>query len=141
METEKERLLRMHQELCDAAKELMTKKNADYAAGNDPFFNFRMFDRLGILVRLGDKLMRLRSFLMNGKFEVETESLLDTVKDIINYAVIFYAYRDAVKAEEVDPVTVVKTESVILDTTKRFLDPVKPLKEQITTGRWQDYGR
>jgi hypothetical protein len=46
----------------------------------------------GMLVRMTDKMSRLSSFLESGKFEVADESLEDTTLDIINYAVLLYAY-------------------------------------------------
>lgn len=49
---------------------------------------------MGILVRLGDKFARLQSFTENGKFFVEDEGVQDTIKDIINYAVLFAGYDD-----------------------------------------------
>jgi hypothetical protein len=41
---------------------------------------------------LGDKFARLRSFTENGKFFVQDEGVQDTIKDIINYAVLFAGY-------------------------------------------------
>ena len=82
----------LHESLCEEARTLMKAKNADYAALDDPFRNFRLFGELGILVRLSDKLARLRSFLENGKLEVTNETVRDTVLDIINYSVLFHGY-------------------------------------------------
>lgn len=70
----------------------MVVKNHDYAASDDPFRNFRTFGELGILVRLSDKIARLQSFIENGELMVKDESVLDTVLDITNYAVLFYGY-------------------------------------------------
>jgi hypothetical protein len=90
-------LYRIHRELCEAARELSRRKNEDYACQSDPFRNFRYFGSLGILVRLSDKLARLRSFEERGVFSVTDENLRDTVMDLINYAIIYYAYK---KSEE-----------------------------------------
>lgn len=90
----REQLMVLHKELCDTARELMSRKNRDYGADEDPFRNFRTFGRIGILVRMSDKLARLRSFTENGKFFVEDEGVQDTIKDIINYAVLFAGYDD-----------------------------------------------
>lgn len=81
-------LLMLHTELTTCAKELMVAKNHDYASVDDPFRNFRLFGALGILVRLSDKLARLRSFLENGKLSVADESVRDTILDGINYNVL-----------------------------------------------------
>lgn len=77
----------------------MKTKNHDYANEEDPFRNFRRFGGQGILVRLGDKLSRLESFLENGEFAVKDEALDDTVADIINYAIIFKGYVKESKAQ------------------------------------------
>ena len=91
--TTTEALLELHKKLTDESRELMAVKNQDYGAKDvDPFRNFRMFGRLGILVRMSDKLARLRTFLERGEFSVKDEGVVDTIRDIINYAVIFEAY-------------------------------------------------
>lgn len=88
----REQLTELHETLCNQAQELQKKKNHDYAQEENIFRNFDYFGGLGILVRLSDKLARLRSFEENGTFQVADEKLLDTILDIINYAVIYYAY-------------------------------------------------
>ena len=85
-------LLDLHSALTAKAKELMEAKNSDYASDSDPFRNFEMFGELGILVRMSDKLARLRSFVEKGSFKVKDESVLDTVLDLINYSVLFHGY-------------------------------------------------
>jgi hypothetical protein len=89
----RERLYAEHKDLCTSALELMLRKNADYASQADPFRNFRMFGGLGVLVRASDKLARLRTFEERETFSVTDESLRDTILDLINYAVIYYAMK------------------------------------------------
>ena len=88
LKMKREDLYLMHQALCSESLELMKKKNQDYATGNDPFRNFRTFGELGILVRMSDKIARLRTFLENGKFNVADESCRDSILDLINYSVL-----------------------------------------------------
>lgn len=98
----RDELLTMHGELCQRARDLMDKKNRDYA-GNDglePFANFTRVESMGIcstekgmLVRMTDKLSRLSSFFESETFHVKDESFEDTIVDIVNYAVLIYAYR------------------------------------------------
>ena len=97
----REELLNIHESLCNKSRSLMRKKNADYAGGRgvEPFANFTRCEAMGIckteagmLVRMTDKMSRLSSFLESGKFEVADESLEDTTLDIINYAVLLYAF-------------------------------------------------
>ena len=76
--------------------ELAQKKNADYAAGSDPFKNFRASELVGvdpgraILVRLTDKLSRLGN-LLDAEPKVQNESARDTLDDMVNYAAILIA--------------------------------------------------
>lgn len=89
----REKLLVLHNHLCGSARQTMAKKNRDYATDQDVFRNFRMFGGLGILVRASDKLARLRTFEERDTFSVTDESLRDTIEDLINYAVIYLAYK------------------------------------------------
>lgn len=91
--SKRDALLNLHIELCDRAVRTMAKKNQDYATDQDVFRNFRMFGGLGILVRASDKLARLRTFEERDTFSVTDESLRDTIEDLINYAVIYLAYK------------------------------------------------
>jgi hypothetical protein len=83
-------LYNLHTKLCADALTLMRRKNADYATADDPFRNFRMFGALGFLVRMGDKLARLRTFVETGK--LENESVYDSIIDLINYPVLLAGY-------------------------------------------------
>jgi hypothetical protein len=79
----------MHETLSREALNLMRTKNADYAAAEDPFKNFRRHGLLGIVVRLSDKLARLENYVKTGRLVVKDESVRDTVLDLINYSVLF----------------------------------------------------
>lgn len=79
----------LHIALASEALNLMKTKNADYAAADDPFKNFRRHGLYGIVVRLSDKLARLENYVKSGKLQVKDESVRDTVLDIINYACLF----------------------------------------------------
>lgn len=96
-------LFKIHKELCDAALELMQRKNHDYAGkqGSEPFANFTRVEALGItttekgmMVRLSDKMSRLSSFMESNEFKVQDEKLRDTILDMINYSILLYAYLD-----------------------------------------------
>ena len=104
----RDELLQYHSEICNAAKELMSLKNKDYAGseGNEPFANFTRVESMGIcdteqgfLVRVTDKLSRLSSFVHAGKMHVEDESFYDTIVDVINYMVLLSAYVSDKKTE------------------------------------------
>lgn len=98
----REELLKHHEVLCKQARELMDKKNRDYAGndGKEPFANFTRVEAMGIcsteqgfMVRLTDKMSRLSSILASGKNHVKDESFEDTMVDVINYIVLLSAYR------------------------------------------------
>ena len=75
----------------------MIKKNSDYTGGkksNDIFANFRSSEILGvnpvlgIMMRVMDKIQRIRSFTEDGKLEVSDESVYDACEDVINYMIL-----------------------------------------------------
>jgi hypothetical protein len=92
-----DRLLQHHEQLTGKASAIMRKKNHDYTGGStDPYANFRMAAQLGVhpvvglLLRVGDKMQRVRTFAERGELKVDGEGLEDAVVDIINYAVLAY---------------------------------------------------
>lgn len=63
------------------ALELFKKKNADYG---DAFANY---GPIGVIVRLGDKIQRLSSVTKEAiRFEIQSETIRDTLLDLHNYA-------------------------------------------------------
>ena len=97
-ETPAQRLLRKADDLTDDAARIMRQKNHDYTSGSgDPFANFRMAGSLGvhpavgICIRTGDKLQRIRTFAERGELKVDNEGLRDACVDVINYAILVYA--------------------------------------------------
>ena len=60
--------------------ELFKKKNSDYG---DAFANY---GPIGVLVRMGDKIMRLQSITNKSISLVNSESLRDTLIDLHNYS-------------------------------------------------------
>lgn len=89
----REDLLALHAKLNEEGLKVMEAKNRDYGADDDPFRNFHEFGLLGILVRLSDKLARLRTFTERGELTVKDESVTDTIIDARNYLVLFEGYR------------------------------------------------
>ena len=63
-------------------------KSKDYGTLEDPLQNLREFSLLGIVIRLNDKMARLKSFVRNGKVFVRDESVKDTLKDIAVYSLL-----------------------------------------------------
>ena len=87
-------LLALHGILCAKGQEIMSAKNQDYTAGGGCFDNFRNAEvlgvpgELGLLIRVMDKLMRMKSFIVNGTLAVQSESVEDAIIDVINYMVL-----------------------------------------------------
>lgn len=69
-------------------KEIRRRKGSDYSNQTDTLENVRVFGSFGVVVRMLDKLMRLKN--SNGKAcAVPDETILDTSLDLINYAYYF----------------------------------------------------
>lgn len=72
--------------------ELHDMKQADYGNDEDPFANVRQSGEWGLepwvgaLVRLNDKVQRLKSMVRNGK--LNNESAEDSMRDIAVYSII-----------------------------------------------------
>ena len=72
------------------AKNLLIKKNKDYGNSYD-----KTLDEFGIqigLVRIEDKLNRLKTLILSTEHPMVEESIIDTVFDIAGYAVLFSIY-------------------------------------------------
>ena len=75
----------------------MEKKNSDYTGGRgatDPFANFNASKILnihpvqGLLLRVIDKIQRIRSFTNDKELSVPNETVEDACDDIVNYAIL-----------------------------------------------------
>lgn len=75
----------------------LKKKSSDYTGGEksvDPFANFRATESLGIdpvigiMMRIMDKIQRIRSFVNDGELKVPNESVYDAFDDIIGYTIL-----------------------------------------------------
>lgn len=93
----KQALLKVHNETCRQALAIMDVKNNDYSGGehaHDALANFKASESLGLhpitglLLRMQDKLQRLRSFANDGKLAVPNESAEDACLDLVNYAIL-----------------------------------------------------
>lgn len=92
---QREELFALHTKICEEARDLMRKKNADYACSTDPFMNFRRAEflgfstaEMGVLIRMTDKMSRISTFLNRGQLSLENESVYDAIVDMINYSII-----------------------------------------------------
>jgi len=68
-------LLSLHAE----TSEMFASKNADYGDA------FATYGPIGVIVRIGDKIQRISSITKSGTILVQTESMRDTLVDLLNY--------------------------------------------------------
>ncbi len=94
-------LIQIKQKLFDKSQELSKSKGHDYSGlGVDTFKNIRaseaygMKAEKGVLVRLGDKIMRISNFIDQDEFAVKDESFEDTILDSLNYICYIYALHE-----------------------------------------------
>jgi hypothetical protein len=92
-----EELLELHEKTCETCRDIMRQKNNHYTGGKtsqDPFANFNAASVLGIdpvqglLLRVIDKIQRIRSFTNDKELKVANESVEDACDDIVNYAIL-----------------------------------------------------
>jgi hypothetical protein len=70
---------------CEQLADILIRKNHDY--GNSVQDQFNEYGLTSILIRLDDKLKRLKSLQKNEQL-VKDESLIDTLTDLAGYAVL-----------------------------------------------------
>lgn len=95
-EFNKDVYMRLVNDKLEALKDTLKRKNADYTGGDEsPFSNFEVTEKLGlsdaktgVLIRMVDKIQRIRSFIKKGKLEVKNEGVEDAVMDVIGYSLV-----------------------------------------------------
>jgi hypothetical protein len=74
--------------------ETLKKKQNDYTGGGDPFANFRLSTlegvepTTGLMIRVQDKMQRIRTYLKKGELFVDGEGFEDAIEDVIGYMLI-----------------------------------------------------
>jgi hypothetical protein len=102
-----EELLAIHDKMCKGGRDIMSAKNHDYRGGSnsDPFANFRgsvslgIKPIIGILLRMQDKMMRIKTFAEKGQLKVKGEGIDDALYDLINYSVLIKGIIEMDKGE------------------------------------------
>jgi len=89
--------LSMLREIYESGSAIMRQKNHDYRGGTgDPYANFRGSTNLGIdpivgiLLRVQDKIMRIKTFAEKGTLKVEGEGVKDALIDVTNYMALIW---------------------------------------------------
>lgn len=78
--------IEIHKTLCDQLNDIYSRKNADYG---DSFAKVRREVPNAILVRLMDKMERIKTLLLNGeRLQVADEKVDDTLLDLANYCLM-----------------------------------------------------
>jgi hypothetical protein len=96
------------QELYTMGAAIIERKNHDYTGGDgDPYANFRgsvslgISPILGILLRVQDKLMRIKTFDDKGELKVKGESVTDALVDVGNYMALIYGLVKEKQGEDI----------------------------------------
>jgi len=90
--------------------DLIKRKGNDYSGGSeDVLENFKLAEKLGLakaevglLLRMMDKVQRVRSFLSKGTLDVQNESAQDAVRDIIGYSLALLGLMEEKKTPVVE---------------------------------------
>ena len=105
--TKKQKYMLMAEETLDNVLSIVKAKNHDYTSdSDDPFANFRLSTlegvepSRGLLIRVQDKLQRIRTFLSRGTLQVDGEGVDDAIHDIIGYMLILKGMVNERKEEE-----------------------------------------
>lgn len=80
-----------YEQLLDELKVLTKAKNSDYGGAVD--ITYLMFGNVSQLIRLWDKLLRLTRLYLKESAEVKDETVIDTLADLANYALLALAQR------------------------------------------------
>lgn len=82
-----------YEAVIEEARELVERKNKDYAGDNDFLANFRMSEKMGItpskgvLLRISDKFSRICQLVQKDP-NVTEETIHDTLIDLMNYSAL-----------------------------------------------------
>ena len=127
--TEQDKFIRYIEEFHDKGWKIVEKKNKDYAGTDEPLRNFWNASLIagvtveqGLLVRMADKLARMRNLTEKGSLVGEVgEKFEDTALDLANYAAILaYFVTNNYNSEEVNQL-------------KLPLEPTEEYKDNIPT--------
>ncbi|KAB7198371.1 nucleotide modification associated domain-containing protein [Clostridium beijerinckii] len=80
-------------EISNEIAELLEKKNKDY--GNSFDKTVEEYGATAYLLRIEDKISRLKSITKNKEILVTDESMEDTIKDIAGYSILMLNYLQA----------------------------------------------
>ena len=74
--------------IMNESRDLFIRKNTDYGS------SFEDFSLVGIIVRINDKINRMKRLHTMNEQNVKNESIIDTIEDLYNYSIIALMYND-----------------------------------------------
>lgn len=80
------RRLQHHKDICNYLHDLYYRKNRDYGSSVTDTFN--KYGLVSFLVRMEDKLNRVRTLTQKGNAKVLDEKIEDTLMDLANYSML-----------------------------------------------------
>jgi ABC-type transporter lipoprotein component MlaA len=113
--------------------ELFKKKNSDYG---DAFASYGV---IGVLVRMGDKILRAQSITNSSISLVNSETLRDTLIDLHNYsamAIMLLDEDDIKKMKQQLDILMHRHQDQDQDATTGHPNPPPPTPRQATTPKW-----
>jgi len=90
----KEQMLDCINNLQEEEINLIEKKNSDYSSKDDALENLDICGEIGLISRMGDKVMRAKHIIERKSSKVKDEKLKDTLMDLANYANLLIVYRE-----------------------------------------------
>ena len=78
---------------------IIKEKNVGYSSKKDVLENFRFVGEIGLIGRMGDKLIRAKNVIKRGKSNLKDERIEDTLMDLSNYANLLIVYLEVKNAE------------------------------------------
>ena len=115
--------------------ELFKKKNSDYG---DAFASYGV---IGVLVRMGDKILRAQSITNSSIALVDSETLRDTLIDLHNYSAMAIMLLDEDDLKKMTQQLDIlmhrhQDQDLDLDATTGHPNPPPPTPRQATTPKW-----
>lgn len=78
--------LEIFDEICKENRDIYISKNKDY--GKSVSTTYNDFGIVSFIVRLTDKMERIKTLYKNGEQNVSDEKMVDTLRDLSNYAIL-----------------------------------------------------
>ena len=78
-------------------REVYVAKNNDY--GNSVGHTYDLFGDVSFATRINDKISRANTLITKGNQQVTDEKLEDTIKDMVNYGILWLIERQRVKED------------------------------------------